>query len=174
MIDEISFKRAKNGDGKSFYKLLEPIKDKLYRTAFMYMKNEDDALDCMHDAIVKAIQSIDKLKEPRYFATWITRITINTCKDNLRKAKNASSHDTAEFEDNLAYCVNVNIEENVDLYRALDNLKEEEKELIAMRYMDDMSTRDIAQATDAPLGTVRSRLSRTIKKLRVYMEGEYK
>jgi RNA polymerase sigma-70 factor (ECF subfamily) len=92
----------------------------------------------------------------------------------LRKAKNASPHDTTEFEENLAYCGDVNIEENVDLYRALDNLKEEEKELIVMRYMDDMSTRDIAQATDAPLGTVRSRLSRTIKKLRVYMEGECK
>lgn len=44
---------------------------------------------------------------------------------------------------------------------------------MAMRYMDDMSTRDIAQVTHAPLGTVRSRLSRTIQKLRLYMGGEY-
>jgi len=51
-------------------------------------------------------------------------------------------------------------------------LKENEKELIAMRYMNDMSTSDIAEATHAPLGTVRSRLSRTVKKLRLYMEGE--
>lgn len=103
MIDKISFKRAKNKDAESFYKLLEPIKDKLYRTAFMYMKNEYDALDCVHDSIVKAIQSIDKLREHRYFNTWIIRITINTCKDNLKKAKNACPHDTVEFENQLAY-----------------------------------------------------------------------
>lgn len=174
MIDEVCFKRAKAGDGESFYKLLEPIKDRLYRTAFMYMKNENDALDCVHDSIVKAIRSLDKLKNPQYFNTWITRITINTCKDNLRKAKNASPYDMAQLEHKLVYHGNLNIEENVDLYRALDNLKEEEKDLIAMRYVDGMSTRDIAQATHAPIGTVRSRLSRTIKKLRVYMGGEYK
>ena len=174
MVDEISFKQAKNGDGESFYKLLEPIGDKLYKIAFMYMKNEDDALDCVHDSIVKAIQGLDKLKEPRYFSTWIIRITINVCKDNLRKAQKISPRDTAEFEDKLACTGNISIEENIDLYSALNNLKEDEKELIAMRYMDDMSTRDIAQVTEAPLGTVRSKLSRTIKKLRIYMEGEYK
>jgi len=173
MIDEISFKRAKNGDAASFYKLLEPIKDRLYRTAFMYMKNEDDALDCVHDSIVKAIQSIESLREPQYFNTWITRITINTCKDSLRKAKNAKPHDTTEFEDILIYN-DSNIEENIDLYRALDNLKEDEKELIAMRYMEDMSIKDISKTVHSPLGTISSKISRTLKKLRVYMEGEYK
>jgi RNA polymerase sigma-70 factor (ECF subfamily) len=169
--DEISFKRAKNGDGESFYKLLEPIKDKLYKIAVMYTRNEYDALDCVHDSIVKAIQSIDTLKKPQYFSTWITRITINTCKDHLRKNKNTSAYATADLEDELIYN-NSNIDENIDLYMALDSLNEKEKELIAMRYMNDMSTRDIAEATHAPVGTVRSRLSRTVKKLRLYMEGE--
>ncbi|AEE92474.1 sigma-70 family RNA polymerase sigma factor [Tepidanaerobacter acetatoxydans] len=151
MIDEISFKRAKNKDAESFYKLLEPIKDRLYRTAFMYMKNEDDALDCVHDSIVKAIQSIDSLREPQYFNTWITRITINTCKDNLRKSKNTISQDTVEFEGILAHN-DGDIEENVDLHRALDNLKDDEKELIAMRYMEDMSIKDIAKTVHSPMG----------------------
>ncbi len=151
MIDEISFKRAKNKDAESFYKLLEPIKDRLYRTAFMYMKNEDDALDCVHDSIVKAIQSIDSLREPQYFNTWITRITINTCKDNLRKSKNTISQDTVEFEGILAHN-DGDIEENIDLHRALDNLKDDEKELIAMRYMEDMSIKDIAKTVHSPMG----------------------
>ncbi len=171
MIDEISFKRAKKGDGESFYELLEPIKDRLYRTAFMYTGNEYDALDCVHDSIVKAIQSIDKLKKPQYFNTWITRITINTCKDHLRKTKNITTYDTAIIEDKLIYS-NSNIEENVDLHRALDSLNENEKELIAMRYINDMKVKDIAETTHAPSGTVKSRISRTLKKLRLYMEGD--
>ena len=80
MIDEIIFKRAKKGDSESFYKLLEPIKDKLYRSAYVYVENEHDALDCIHEAVIKAIQSLDKLKEPQYFNTWIMKILINTCK----------------------------------------------------------------------------------------------
>ena len=77
----------------------------------------------MYDSIVKAIQSLDKLKELQYFATWITRIIINTCKDNLRKAKNARPHDITEFENKLVHHGNINIEENMGLYSALDNLK---------------------------------------------------
>ena len=74
LIDEIIFKRAKKGDSESFYKLLEPIKDKLYRSAYVYVENEHDALDCIHEAVIKAIQSLDKLKEPQYFNTWIMKI----------------------------------------------------------------------------------------------------
>ncbi|HHX87034.1 MAG TPA: sigma-70 family RNA polymerase sigma factor [Firmicutes bacterium] len=172
MIDELSFKRAQNGDGEGFYKLLQPIKDRLYRVAFIYTKNEHDALDCVHDSIVKAILAIGKLKQPQYFNTWITRITINTCKDYLRKTKNATPHDLAEFENQLVYPdSSAHTGEVLDLYNALDNLTADERELIAMRYMDDMSTKEIGEVTKAPLGTVRSRLSRTIKKLRAYMEG---
>ncbi|WP_246582798.1 sigma-70 family RNA polymerase sigma factor [Clostridium mobile] len=169
LVDEISFYKAKDGDGESFYRMLEPIKNKLYRVALIYMKNEDDALDCIHDSIVKAIQSIDKLKEPQHFNTWITRIMINTCKDHIRKNKNIEINDTTTFEEKLIYN-NSNIEENMDLYKALDSLKENEKELIAMRYMDDMSIKDISQVTNVPMGTIKSSISRTIKKLRVYMK----
>ena len=173
MTDEINFHKAKDGDGESFRKLLEPIKDKLYRVALIYMKNEDNALDCVQDTIIKAIQSIDNIKEPQYFNTWITRILINTCKDNLRKNKRVEIYDAITFEntfENKLVQNNSNIEESIDLYKALDNLKEEDKELIAMRYMSDMSIKDISQVTDVPMGTIKSRLSRTLKKLRVYME----
>lgn len=172
MIDELSFKRARDGDKESFYKLLEPIKDQLYRVAFMYTKNEHDALDCVHDSIVKAVLAIDKLKQPQYFNTWLTRITINTCKDFLRNAKRATPHDPAELKTQLIYddC-NDHTGEILDLYNALDNLTTGERELIAMRYMNGLSTGEIGTITGAPLGTVRSKLSRTIKKLKAYMEG---
>ena len=87
MVNEIYFKKAVKGDKESFSKLLEPIKDKLYKVAFVYMRNEDDALDCIQESIVKAITSLNSLKEPQYFNTWIVKITVNTCKDNLRKNK---------------------------------------------------------------------------------------
>ena len=53
MINELLFKKAVNGDKESFIQLLEPIKEKLYRVAFMYLKNEDDALDCIQESTVQ-------------------------------------------------------------------------------------------------------------------------
>ena len=58
LVDETVFKKALNRDGESFYKLIEPIKDKLYKVAYVYVHNEEDALDCIHESIVKAIQSL--------------------------------------------------------------------------------------------------------------------
>lgn len=85
MINELSFKKALKGDKDSFLQLIEPIKENLYRVAFVYLKNEDDALDCVQDAIIKAIQSLNTLKEPQYFNTWITKILVNACKDYIKK-----------------------------------------------------------------------------------------
>ena len=67
MVNELLFKRAVNGDKESFIKIVEPIKANLYKVAFVYLKNEDDALDCVHDGIVKAIKSLETLKEPQHF-----------------------------------------------------------------------------------------------------------
>lgn len=57
MVNELLFKKAVKGDKDWFLQLIEPIKEKLYRIAFVYLKNEDDALDCIHDGIIKAIKS---------------------------------------------------------------------------------------------------------------------
>ena len=158
MIDEIIFKRAKKGDSESFYKLLEPIKDKLYRSAYVYVENEHDALDCIHEAVIKAIQSLDKLKEPQYFNTWIMKILINTCKDYIKKNSKVIATDIQQNQ------------HKEEIYEALSKLTEREKDLIIMRYMDDMSLKDIASKANKPLGTIKSSISRTLKKMRKHME----
>lgn len=56
MVDELLFRRAVKGDMDSFIKLLAPIKENLYKVSFMYLQNENDTLDCVHEAIIKAIK----------------------------------------------------------------------------------------------------------------------
>jgi RNA polymerase sigma-70 factor (ECF subfamily) len=163
------FKKAVNGDGESFYKLLQPIKDILYKVAFTYVENEEDALDCVHEAIIKAIKSLKKLNEPQYFNTWMTRITINTCKDYIKKNRKVSLVDINDYE-NVLYENEVENDHMEDITMALKKLKEDEKELIVMRYLEDMSLKDISEKSNVPLGTIKSKISRTLKKLRVYME----
>ena len=168
MVNELLIKRAVNGDKESFIKLVEPIKANLYKVAFVYLKNEDDALDCIHEAIIKAIKSINTLKEPQYFNTWITRITINVCKDYIRKNNRVVLVDIKHYENDL-FTEDNQSDVKEDINSALNKLSESERELIVMRYLEDKSLKDIAFKTNKPLGTVKSKINRTLKKLRVYM-----
>lgn len=171
LIDELTFNKAKNGDGESFYKLIEPIKEKLYRIAYAYLNNEDDTLDCIQESIVKAIQSLDKVKEPQYFYTWMIRITINTCKDYIRKNKkirlvNIDDYKDEQFEHSKY------IEDKQDIYEMLNELTDKERELIIMRYVDDLLIKDISSKINKPIGTIKSSISRAVKKMRIYMEAD--
>ncbi|CDM69880.1 RNA polymerase, sigma-24 subunit, ECF subfamily [Clostridium bornimense] len=170
MIDELLLKKAIRGDKECFIKLLEPIKESLYKVAFMYLKNEDDALDCIQESIIKAIQSLSSLKEPQYFNTWITRITINTCKDYIKKSNKVVSVDIKDYENKLV-AENEEFDDMEDIQRALEKLSDKERELIVMRYLKDMSLKDISTTIDMPVGAVKSRLSRSLKRLKVHMEA---
>jgi RNA polymerase sigma-70 factor (ECF subfamily) len=69
--------KAINGDKGALQLLLKDEKEKLYRVAFTYVRNEDDAVDVFQQTILLAMESIHQLKEPKYFSTWLTRICIN-------------------------------------------------------------------------------------------------
>lgn len=171
MVDELLFRRAVNGDMDSFIKLLDPIKENLYKVSFMYLQNENDTLDCVHEAIIKAIKSLKTLKNPQYFNAWMTRITINVCKDYIKKNSKITLVDIRDFESNLIIEDDKNSFEDDNIINSLDKLSEKERELIVMRYLDDKSLKDISGEINIPLGTVKSRLNRTLKKLKMYFEG---
>lgn len=171
MVDELLFRRAVNGDMDSFIKLLDPIKENLYKVSFMYLQNENDTLDCVHEAIIKAIKSLKTLKNPQYFNAWMTRITINVCKDYIKKNSKVTLVDIRDFESNLIIEDDKNSFEDYNIITSLDKLSEKERELIVMRYLDDKSLKDISDEINIPLGTVKSRLNRTLKKLKMYFEG---
>ncbi len=171
MVDELLFRRAVNGDMDSFIKLLDPIKENLYKVSFMYLQNENDTLDCVHEAIIKAIKSLKTLKNPQYFNAWMTRITINVCKDYIKKNSKVTLVDIRDFESNLIIEDDKNSFEDYNIITSLDKLSEKERELIVMRYLDDKSLKDISDEINIPLGTVKSRINRTLKKLKMYLEG---
>ena len=64
---------------------VQSSRNQLYRTAFCYVKNEQDALDIVSDAVCKGLASLNSLREPAYFDTWITRIVINAALSHLRR-----------------------------------------------------------------------------------------
>ena len=77
-------KRAMRGNPKAFGTLVEREQEYLYRMAFLYVRQEQDALDVVQESILKAYKSLKTLREPEYFRTWLTKIVINTAQDTLR------------------------------------------------------------------------------------------
>ena len=70
--------KAAKGNREAFGELIIMHQEYLYKLAYMYTKNEQDSLDAVQECAMRAMISMDKLREPRYFKTWITRILINS------------------------------------------------------------------------------------------------
>jgi RNA polymerase sigma-70 factor, ECF subfamily len=163
-------RKAKEGDKKAFQELIESEKIKLYKIAYLYCKNEDDALDILQETLYKALASIHNLKEEEYFSTWITRILINNAKDFLRK-KNRSIPMEFEYLNTNQSLPSQDIEDRMDLLKAIDYLDEKEKSALILRYYRDYTVNQIAVVLDIPEGSVKSTIHRALKKLKVKVGG---
>src|SRR3954471_16943987 len=85
--DEVLVKAAQKGDMVAFEQLVARHRDKIYARAFSMLRNEDDATDLSQEAWVKGWQRLNQFQGEASFATWMTRIVINLCLDQLRKLK---------------------------------------------------------------------------------------
>lgn len=73
-------------DQQEFADRTEAIKTRLYRTAYLYLGSEADALEAVDETVYRALRKLKQLQTPALFETWITRILINACQDELRAA----------------------------------------------------------------------------------------
>lgn len=146
--------------------------EEFYRLAYGYVKTEQDALDVVQESAYKAIRDCGKVQKPEYLKTWICRIVINTSVDLLRKKKKEFPHaleQEAELADERAGCLSY---EQTDMKELLERLEEKEKTVIKLRYFHDMKLEEIAGVLGENVNTVKARLYRTLRKLRVELEEE--
>jgi RNA polymerase sigma-70 factor (ECF subfamily) len=163
-------KLAQKGDDNVFYELMDERKKTLYITAYTYVKNKDDALDIVHDTVLKAYTNIKKLKEPQFFNTWLTRILINCSIDFIRKNKKVVS--LAETT-SLHAAINQDFnEQSLDLFNAISKLNEKSKTIVILKYFQDMTLTEIADMLNSPLGTVKTNLHKALKELRIELREE--
>lgn len=150
-------------------KLLIDHYDKYYRMAFRYGKSEQNAMDIVQEAAYKAIYYSDKLKNCEYADSWICRIVMNEANTFMKK----NSMEYTEL-DQVAIGVDKMEEtyDSLDLKDALAKLPIGERELIWLRFFEDMSLEEIARTLNQNLSTVKSRLYRTMGKLRLSLGGD--
>ena len=135
-----------------------------YRLAYGYVHNEADACDIVQNGAYKAIRCSGALKNPEYAGTWVYRIMLNECFGYLRQPKILSYE--AVQEENGMEAGTEDHYGNVDLQRALDMLPDSDKAVILLKYFEDKKLEEIAEILDENISTVKSRLYRSMKKLR--------
>ena len=161
--------KAKKGDDNAFAKLIEKKKDNLYRIAYSYVKNQEDALDIVSETVFKAYTTLATLKNPDYFYTWLTRITINSSINHIKKHSKVIPMELAGVENDFVLS-ETDQESTIDLYNAIDKLDENLKTVIVLKYLEDMTLSEVAETMERPLGTVKTFLNKALKELRLSLK----
>ncbi|WP_415303115.1 sigma-70 family RNA polymerase sigma factor [Clostridium perfringens] len=158
-LNEIKLiKESMKGNKESFGILIKNNKEYLYKMAFLYVKDEQDALEVIHETVYRAFLNIEKLKKAKFFNTWITRILINVSIDFLKKkGKNEMLDESTPIRKEKC---EISTEEKLDLYNAIDLLNDNYKTVIIMMYFNDMKIKDISKVMEIPENTVKTYLRR--------------
>lgn len=157
-------REAQAGNRAAFLSLIEEQQDRLYRIAYYYVRQEMDAEDVVHEAIYRALVGLPKLKQPQFFATWLTRIVINCAMTALNKRQRLVVDE--RYVDELQQVSVTEHDDRIDLLAAVDQLEPRQRQVIAFKYWQDMTIEEIANLLRMPSGTIKTILHRGLKALR--------
>lgn len=143
--------------------------ENFYKVAYSYVKNQDDALDIVHDSICKALSKLDSLKDEEAIKPWFYKILINSSIDYIRKnSKYVTLGEELLFEEynsNDTYT-------DIDLQRALEKLPEEYRVIIVLRYFEDMKIDEIANVLSQNTNTIKTKLYTGLRRLKIKIKTE--
>ena len=176
-------RRTRSGDGSAFEELFRRHRERVYRVAFRYTRNRDDALDLLQEVFVKSYRALESFDGRASFATWITRIAMNAGVDRIRRAK----AEPLEYRDELQSpaaeesplrgataspaddALRHELREQIG--EAVARLSEKHRSVFLLHAVDGLSYREIADTLGIAIGTVMSRLHYARRSLRGSLEG---
>ncbi|TLS51398.1 sigma-70 family RNA polymerase sigma factor [Paenibacillus antri] len=164
-VEEL-LRAAKHGDEEAFYTLMSSQKERLYRIAYAYLKNEDDALEAIQETTYRAWKTFGRLREARLFPTWIVRILLNCCNDEWKRRKRFAKTESADRADERADAPESRWATRMQVAQAVDRLEPKYKQLIVLKYFEDMTLTEIAETLERPIGTVKTRLHQALRLMR--------
>lgn len=138
--------------------------DKFYRLAFTYVKNKDDALDIVQNAICKALENYDSIRNIEYVKTWFYRVLVNESMNFIKKGKREVASE-APIIQNTPY-VESGFEKREDVFEEINKLPFKTQNVIKLRFYEEMSLQEISEITQVNINTVKARLYRGLKMLK--------
>lgn len=184
--------RSKRGDMEAFRMLIKRHEKGTYNLAYRMLKNVEDAKDAAQEIFLKVFTSLNSFRGESSFATWLYRIATNECINRLKRPKFLSLEelrreyeneeklieppqliDTSPLPDELAERREI----QQLAHKAMDELPDNYRLVITLRYLQGFSYNEMAKALDLPVGTIKTYLFRAKKilkaKLRRFVESNY-
>ncbi len=181
--DQELVKAAQGGDMQAFEQLVARHRDKIYARAYTMMRNEEEAVDLSQEAWVKGWQRLKQFQGESSFGTWMTRIVINLCLDQLRKHKRQHTESIEEMNEESGGVerqmpiVTVNPTAGMErtelrhrIDRALAQLSYEHRTVLVLHEFEELEYKEIAKVMGCSIGTVMSRLFYARRKLAALLE----
>ncbi len=173
-------RRVQDGQAAAFEDLVNAYKQKAYYVALGFVGNHEDALDLSQDAFVKAFKAIKTFDLNSPFFPWFYKIIKNHCLNYIKKNQRVRNDSLEELEEETFAQFEDDRPDPRDEYRdsetrqllwkAIDKLKPDFREIIIMKHFHSLSYKEIAEALDIPIGTVMSRLFNARQELRELMK----
>ena len=148
-----------------YFSRIEPLKEQLYRVAYLYLGSESAAVDAVDEAVYRGYLKRRSLRREAYFSTWLTRILINVCLDELHRRQRETPVETLPERAETPY-------DALPLQEALDRLPEDLRSVIALRYFGGFTLVETARALGLPEGTVSSRQRRALQLLKLHLTDD--
>lgn len=175
MDEEKLIDRAAKGDAAAFNELLGAHEKRMYAVCLRMCGNHEDAQDCLQEAMLRVFRAISGFKGQASFSTWVYRVTMNTCLDELRRRKNkqTSSLDSLldagwspsdEMDTPERHAIAAEKQEAIR--NTISELPEDMRSAIILRDIQGFSYDEIARILEINVGTIKSRISRGREKLR--------
>ena len=172
-------RRARAGDAEAYGELLREHRRSALRVATVVLGTAEGADDVVQQASERAWRAIGRFRPDRAFRPWLLRVVANTARNDrrsrgrranlaLRAAQRTAATDVVATPEDLV----VTQAERQRVVAALNRLRADDRLVIALRHFEQLSEREMVEALGRPAGTVKSRLSRAVARLRVELERD--
>lgn len=171
--------RAKRGDQDAYEELVGLHQRVALRAAYLVIRDASEAEDIVQDAFIKAYRALARFRRGAPFRPWLLKIVTNEARNRWQTAgrradlATRAAAETVPRQSATPESVLLDSEQTAELLAAVDRLKENDQLVVACRYFLDLSEEETAEVLGCPRGTVKSRLSRALDRLREDMGDEY-
>lgn len=176
--EEELVERAKRGDARAYEEIVRTYQSIAFRTAYLIAGTAADAEEAAQDGFLKAYRALARFRRGEPLRPWLLQIVANEARNRRRSAGRrvqlsvrAAAQEPSGGAAPSPEATLLASESRASLLAALNELREEDRQVIACRYLLDLSEDETATALGLPRGTVKSRLSRSLERLRAQMEG---
>jgi RNA polymerase sigma-70 factor, ECF subfamily len=180
-LERSLLRRLRDRDERAFRELIEAHRDRVYNICYRMLGNRHESEDVAQEVFITVFKTIDTFREEAKFSTWLYRVAVNHCKNRIKYLARRHDKDRDELDEGASGTNGTPIGAPLPnapdralegaqmeklLQDAIASLDDDQRIVVVLRDVEDLSIEEICEITGLPDGTVKSRLHRARKELR--------